>query len=51
MNLNINYSQEFEQSIEESLTYANMSSEEIIDAITELEGNNWFDSTDIAERA
>jgi hypothetical protein len=45
-----NYSDEFLDSVSESLAYASMSDEQILDAITDLEGQNWYDSTDQFER-
>jgi hypothetical protein len=47
----VDYNDKYNEVFEQSLSYSNMSEEQIIDAITEREGSNWFDSTDIMERA
>lgn len=46
----IDYEQKYLTVVEEALQYSDMSNEQIIDAITELEGNHWEDSTDQYER-
>lgn len=46
----INYNDEYLDSVSEALQYANFTDEQIVDAITEAEGSNWYDSTDQFER-
>lgn len=47
----IDFKQQYFEVIEDALKYAKYTDNQITDAITELEGINWFESTDIYERA
>lgn len=50
MKHSINYLEQYTTVLEEALSYSDMTDEQIIDAITEVEGANWFDSTDQYDR-